>query len=230
MRILLVCVMVLALAAAGAAETRDLLKQASSVVIVRATLKLHDQNFEREEEVEFPAVAVSREGLLMASDAYFRGRGSFQIEPVSIKVAVEEKEQDAVLLATDSRLGLAFLQVQGLGIPAVDFTPSSAGTAAVGDRVMVLTRMGKEFGYAPCLRSAMLSGQLVIPRPAWVLDTSIDAPSQVVYTESGAVFGILLGDALVIPATVVSSTIEQVKQTCALQNLSPSNSRVTAAK
>jgi hypothetical protein len=113
--------------------------------------------------------------------------------PTDIKVVLgpDEKEYTAFLAATDSKVDLAFLQVEGLGdrrLQAVDLQTSVK--PAIGDELAVVSRLAKGFDAAPYLELARVVGEITKPRPAWVVGgpAAFGVPA---YTLDGKFAGVL---------------------------------------
>lgn len=228
-------------------------------VVVKTTRESGGRSDERESRFEIPGVVVDGGGLIMTSlfpfapermlgmlMPGFRGV-DFKTVPSEIEVIFEQddREHPAFLAATHSSLGLAFIQVEDLeGPPAkrIDFT--HPGTAAVGDLIVMISRLGKEYDSAPIFETARLSGQITKPRRAWALDRDLQTLGLPVYSSAGKVLGILgivesgtaaeeasgaappraiqmltSGQApfrfFVVPAPAIASVIEQARQQAA---------------
>lgn len=186
-------------------------KNAPAVVTIRLVLKTEmkagGQARDSEERTGLEGVVVSPDGLIMISDAQinpkrledmFGGLGAEGVDmkttPTDIKVVIEreEKEYDAFLAATDTNLGLAFLKIEGLGdrkLTAVDFT--NTVTPAIGQPIVLVTRLDKGFDYAPFFKTARISGEVAKPRQAWLMDQDLSDLGLPVFSPSGEVVGVL---------------------------------------
>jgi hypothetical protein len=196
------------------ARLAALLRQAAPTIatvriVAKTTIQMGGRSMDRESRMEFPGAVVDASGLVMTSIEPFaperlmalmgggRGRdGGPQIKtvPTDIKVVFEQEdqEQSAFLAATDSDLGLAFLQVEGLAgrkLKALDF--SHPVNAVVGDLVVTVSRLGKQNDAMPYFGTARLSGDIVKPRRGWVLDGGPDAVGLPVFATSGGVVGVM---------------------------------------
>jgi hypothetical protein len=114
--------------------------------------------------------------------------------PSEIKVLFEqdEKENTAFLAATDTNLGVAFLQLEepgGQKLKAIDF--AHPDSLAVGDLVAAVSRLGKGYDSAPYVETARISGEIAKPRRAWVLDHGLSTLGLPVFSPAGRVAGIL---------------------------------------
>jgi hypothetical protein len=160
----------------------------------------------RESRFEVPGAVVDAGGLVMTSIIPFapeRLMKSFmpagkmpqvKTSASDIKVLVDQddKEHDAFLAATDSNLGVAFLQIESLGgrkLKAVDFSQSAS--PAVGDLVAAVTRLGKGYDAMPYFETARISGEIGKPRKAWLTDRGLSTLGLPVYSTAGRVLGVL---------------------------------------
>lgn len=188
-------------------------------VVTNITVKQSAKSADHESRVELPGVVVDASGLIMTSIVPFapewllkrftRGEDLAKLQvttvPSEIKICFEqeEKENGAFLAATDSNLGVAFLQLEDLAgkqIKAVDFSRPGAGPA-VGDLVAGVSRLGKGYDAAPYFQTARISGKIGKPRQAWVTDGEVTMLGLPVFSPAGQVLGIVsmvgpgLGDA-----------------------------------
>jgi hypothetical protein len=175
-------------------------------VVVKTTVQVGGKSADQESRFEIPGVVVDASGLIMTSSVPFaperlmkmfsRGDKSPQLKtvPSEIEVLFEQdaKENAAFLAATDSVLGVAFLQIEELGgqkIRAVDF--AHGGSPAVGDPVAAVSRLGKGFDSTPYFETARVSGEISKPRKAWVTDHGLSSVGLPIFSPAGQVIGIL---------------------------------------
>ena len=198
-----------ALAGESAQLARLLAEKAPTVVPVRLVLKTEMKyagNAQDEESrLEMDGTVVDPGGLVMiANTALSPSRllslmgqemegAEITATPTDIKVVLgpDEKEYTAFLAATDSKVDLAFLQVEGLGdrrLQAVDL--QAAVKPAIGDELAVVSRLAKGFDSAPYLELARVVGEVTKPRPAWVIggQAAFGVPA---YTLDGKFAGVL---------------------------------------
>lgn len=184
---------VLFLAGAALAQEPAQLKQVledkgRSIVVLKLVLKTEiqfmGQSQDQEQKVTIPGVVVNDKGLVMLTNSavsanrikeMFGGdeenKIEVQITPVSIKAVLEgeEKEYDAFLAASDARLDLAFVQLEGLGEQKVHPVQFAAdATLDVGQQVLSISRLGEGFDYALQLEVGRISGRIKKPRIAWL--------------------------------------------------------------
>lgn len=201
-----------------------LAKVRPSIVSVRAVLQIKGEvmgrPIDQETQAAGHAVAVDGAGLFMASTSLLRpqvrfgggrgGRGGgvrmplpdgLQATPISLKIVREgdETEHDAFLVATDTELGLVFLQSSekpATPLAAVDLDVQGESDAApqIGQRVLAVSRLGKAFDYAPFLQEGFVAGQIAKPRTAWLVAGGLNVNGVLglpMYDADGRVLGVL---------------------------------------
>jgi len=186
-----------------------LAKRAPMVVTVKAVLKIEERSGgdNVEEPLLVHGAVVTPGGLVLLSNTAFSpgrlleifGEGEdvskqIKMRPTSFKVILpgDDTEYDAFLAATESQLELAFIQIEGLGgrqLPAVDF--GSSVDAAVGQPIVAIQRMSKDYDYAAYCRTGRISGEIAKPRRAWIVEGSLGELGLPVYTLSGDTVGVL---------------------------------------
>lgn len=176
-------------------------------VVTKTSMHMGGKSADQESRVEVPGVVVDAGGLIMASIVPFAPerlmkllRGASERMPQSktvpndIEVLFEqdEKEHRAFLAATDSNLGVVFLQLEepaGLKLRAVDF--SHPAVAALGDLVVAVSRLGKEYDSTAYFETTRISGEINRPRRAWVIDHGLPTLGLPIFSAAGGVLGIL---------------------------------------
>ncbi|HEV8630861.1 MAG TPA: trypsin-like peptidase domain-containing protein [Thermoanaerobaculia bacterium] len=202
--------------AAAAAATADgqlaalLSRYAPSIVRVEAVLETRlnfgGQGEAQDSRLDLLGAIVDPSGLVMIWNSHIsparmvemmqnagrqEGMG-IQVVPKSFTVSLPEGEVPAILAATDSALDLAFLQLErppAQPLPFVDFR--RADKPAVGDQVVVVSRLGRGFDHAPFLQTAHVGGALKKPREAWILDGNLTAFGLPVFDRDGVPVGAL---------------------------------------
>jgi S1-C subfamily serine protease len=187
-------------------------KQSPAICTVKAVLKTEfkagGQSQDQESKLTMQGVVVDPEGIVMMSNMPFSpgramemfGRGGegegFNVKatPSSIKVifAKEDKEYDAFLAATDTKLDLVFIKVEGLGdrkLPFVDFGTTSE--LAIGQPVVAISRLKKGYDYAAYVQTARVIGEIAKPRKAWMLQGGVSELGLPVFAMNGNVIGVL---------------------------------------
>lgn len=184
--VVMICLVLVALfAVSSRAEGENpwelrLAEKSPSVVMIRFVLKLQMQGQEREINGEVPGVLVGRDGLVLTSNSHFdptanlparmRGQAEIKATPVDINVLFgnEEEEHKAVIVARDSNLGLAFLQIRDLGDRDVKPVELRIGAdPALGEELWGASRMSRGFDCAPVMGRLYINGKLEKPRRMW---------------------------------------------------------------
>jgi hypothetical protein len=177
-------------------------------VVLKTEFKFGGQGQDNESKLTLQGVVVDPTGLIIVSNSPFNtsrmsemfGGGAssegfgMKMTPTSFKVVFgrEEKEYDAFLAATDTKIDLAFIKVEGLSdrkLPFVDFSASE--TPSLGQKVVGVSRLGKGYDYAPYFESARVSGEINKPRKAWMVDGGLGELGLPVFTPTGEVVGVL---------------------------------------
>src|SRR5258708_6052085 len=177
-------------------------------VVTKTSMQMGGKSADQESRVELPGVVVDAGGLIMASIVPFAperlmklfSRGAaekmpqLKTVPSDIEVLFEqdEKEHRAFLAATDSNLGVVFLQLEepaGLKLRAIDFSHPAA--AAPGDQVVAVSRLGKEYDSTAYFETTRISGEINRPRKAWVIDHGLPTLGLPIFSPAGGVLGIL---------------------------------------
>ncbi len=181
-----------------------------SIVFVRFVLKIRmtrgdeTQDFERMREVQ--GIVVNDQGLIMSSNAHFdpastallppqlRGKVEVKATPTDLKVLFgnEEEEYEAQLVARDSDLDLAFVQIldlKGKTVKPIDLT---AGVEPeLGQELYGIARMGRGFDCVPVVVRLYVSAKIAKPRRMWSASGELPAPSLPVFNQDGVPAGIV---------------------------------------
>lgn len=205
----------LAMASAAHADVaesyRTLLEERSgSIVTIKAVLRsefsMMGDTQDEESRTEVSGVILDDSGLVLASNSAFSAARimqmmgmtmpgfSIEITPVDLKIVFDgdEKEYEAFIVASDTDLDLAFLQIidlEGRAVKPIDFDESA--NVEVGDQLIAVNRMGRGFDYAPHIESARVGGTIRRPRRAWIVDGSVSGLGLPVFTVDGRVVGVL---------------------------------------
>jgi hypothetical protein len=227
-------------AAADTPHSKLIEARAATVVTVKAALKIGGsfmgRSIDQEREMTASGVVVDGCGfVMMSADSItvprFARMGDQQhdikITPTNLRVVFpgDETEYEAILGATDSKLGLAFVLIRDLkGRTATPVDLTNAAEPKVGDTLYSITRMEQGFDYAPVCDEAKVIGHVTKPRAMWVLGGSgADVPHPL-YTAEGAVAGIVViqegvGDeragfrTFLLPLKIATGTIERALKT-----------------
>lgn len=197
------------LLADDAAQLQSLMDKTSpSIVTVKLVMKASTgQGGDRENKVDMPGVVVDKDGLVMISNMMFSfsrlssmlGRGSgdtneMKIYPTDVKIlfAQDDKEYPAYLVATDSKLDLAFVKIESLGdkkITPIDF--SGGATGSVGEQIVSINRLHKGFDYAPYFQLSRISGLVSKPKKAYLTEGGVEGLGLPIFTMAGDPLGVL---------------------------------------
>lgn len=155
----------------AAAYKKIVEERAATIVTIKYVLKQGDE--EQEEEVQ--GVMIEEGGLVMTSntlmggvpEAYKRMMGGRMRSPKDIKVMVGDDNEgvEAKLVARDSELDLAWVQitkVDGKKFKFVDLAKS--GKAELGDRLLVVERLGKFMDRSPVVAESRVKAVVSKPR------------------------------------------------------------------
>ncbi|MER3473128.1 MAG: hypothetical protein C4335_03660 [Armatimonadota bacterium] len=177
-------------------------------VVVKTTMKMGGESMDEESRLILQGVVVTPDGLIMVSNSPFSPKRmmemlagesmpagmDYKMTPTSIKVIFgnEDKEYDAFLAATDTKLDLAFIKVEGLGDRQL--TPvnlASATEAKLGQKVIAISRLTKGYDYAPYFALGQVCGEIAKPRRAWMLLGDVSQLGLPVFTLNGELLGVL---------------------------------------
>jgi S1-C subfamily serine protease len=197
-------------------------KNAPAIVTVRMVLKTEMQFMgeaqDQESRAEAQGVVVDPSGLILLSNSTLsashlmemlggmgadEGQMQVNVTPLDIKVVIGSAadEHTAFLVARDSKLDLAFIQIETLG--ELELTSVAFGEAsppAIGDWVVSVSRLGKGFDYAPFFEAARVAGEIMKPRKALILDGRAGGLGLPVFSLEGEPVGAL---------TVLSSGVKE---------------------
>ena len=184
-----------ALAAGDPALESLLAQRAPSIVSVKFVIKMRfgrpgGAMQEQEANREVRGLVVDASGLVLLANESLEGippnlkrmirRQGAEVTgtPSDLKVLFgsDSKEYEAVVVARDTNLGLAYVQVtdaEAKSPPAVDL--SKDAEIGVGQTLLTVTRKGRGFDCAPVLGRLLVSGKVEKPRPLWAV-AGIGAP------------------------------------------------------
>jgi hypothetical protein len=229
-------------ASADNPEAKLIEMRSPTVVTVKAALKITGnfggRSFDHEQDMTTSGIVVDACGFVMIPAGAVApmprrrmgGGGDepdFKVTPTNLRVifAGDEKEYDAILGATDSKLGLAFVLIRdlkGRTATAVDF--AAAAEPKVGDTLYSITRLEQGFDYAPICEEAKVIGHVTKPRAMWAVSGEGAEPPHPLYNADGAVTGIVIyqegvGDSrsgyrfVLLPLKIATGTIERALKT-----------------
>ena len=200
-------------AAAPKTPAQLLESKAPSIVSIKCVLKvqlsLMGQSQEMERNKECRGVVVSARGLVLTANSNFEAGGAAggaigqmlggQIEmkavPSDVRVMFgnEVEEHPAALVARDSNLDIAFVQILDLGekqLPFVSLAPGGA-KPEIGAELYVATRLGRAFDCAPSVGKLAVTASLDKPRRMWAVSGDFMVPGHPVFDLAGQPMGVL---------------------------------------
>lgn len=211
-------IVLMALSRPAGAQQADALaalldRTAPSIVTVKVVIKtevmMMGQAQNEETRTDLQGVVVGDGGLVMISNAEISedrmkdalsgipqaSMMEFTVTPTDFKVVFgnEQEEHPAFLVAKDTKLDLAFVQVEDLGgreLVPVGFADSVK--SGIGEEVVAISRLKKGYDYAPYFAAARISGAIRKPRKAWTIDGELAGYGLPVFTVSGDVMGVLV--------------------------------------
>ena len=171
-----------------------------SIVTVNVVLKMEMMGKSHEHRLDARGVVVSPQGLIMTRKGIFspslssaRNGEKPKFTPLDIKVVFnnEEKEYQAFLVGKDSKLRLAFIQIQEelpdeLELAPIDFAGKTK--PVIGEQVVTVLRLDKNFDYAPMFTATRILGHTKKPRKAFLVGGQFP-PGLPVFNLSGEVLG-----------------------------------------
>jgi hypothetical protein len=138
-----------------------LARRAPAIVTVKVVLR----SGQREGTREVHGTVVDPTGLVLVSSSTLAS-GNRTPTRLHVIFGNDPKENPAVLVARDSALGLAYLQVlDAKDLAAVDLSKGAA--ARVGQDLFGVTRSERTFDFTPKIARLYVTGRLEKPRPLW---------------------------------------------------------------
>lgn len=158
-----------------ASEYRPLLeKHATAVVTIKYNVNMGGNS----QEQEIPGIVIDAKGLVICSNVMMGGLirkfdPSAEFKDVKILTAEDQEGVEAKVIARDSDLDLAWVQIKEpkLEYKFLDF--SKAAEPEAGDQLLGLVRMGKFFDRAPVISAGRMAGIAKRPRRLFVGDAEI---------------------------------------------------------
>ena len=187
-----------------------LVAKAPAIVSVKFVLKtrfsMGGQSQDDESNAEIRGVVVDPTGLVMvANDAFDGGSsmmrtmikqrgGELTTSPTGLVVLYgnEAVEHPAVIVARDSTLGVAFVQVMDVEaskLPAIDL--AQGAEPKIGQSLFGVTRKGRGFDCAPAIDRLFVTGKIEKPRLAWSVSGAFGGMGLPVYDAGGKPVGVL---------------------------------------
>lgn len=179
-----------------------------SIVFVKFVMKIQmtrdGQSQEVDQNREVLGAVMNDQGLIMSSNTNFepavslpanlRQRVQVQGTPTDLKVLFgnEEQEYESQLVARDSLLDLAFVQIldlKGRQVKPIDLKTSVE--PKLGQRLFGVARMGRGFDCVPAVVELFISSCLTKPRKMWAASGELPSPALPVFTMNGVIAGIV---------------------------------------
>jgi hypothetical protein len=190
------------------ATTQALLqKRAPAIVGVRGVMVMEMSGMGRsksqEQPMEIQGVLVDPSGIVVTggwvhiSQMMERSAPGLSVRftPKNLKVVLgsdTSKEEDAVFVAHDTVLGVAFLQVLGLGERRLDHVDlSDAPPIALGDELFAVSRESRGFDYAPMVDRVRVNQAIQRPRSMWGVAGDGIEPGLALFDARGAPVGFI---------------------------------------
>lgn len=157
-----------ALAAPARAEdlTPEALVEQKAPAIVSLKYVLKYEGGERPQDAR--GAVVDPTGLVVLANEYLGGQ---DVKATGIKVlfGADPKEWESVVVARDSTLGLAYVQVIGLekAVPSIDL--SKGAEPKLAQDLTLVWRDTRGFDFAPGISRHYVSGRVEKPRAMWML-------------------------------------------------------------
>ena len=114
------------------------------------------------------------------------------VEDIKILFGNDPKEFDAFMVATDSKLGFAFVKVKDLEkkkVKSVSFEDTPKVT--LGQEVIVLSRLDEIYDYAPWMQITRIGGEVKKPKNMWVTTDNLPTMGSPVFNQTGQLLGIV---------------------------------------
>ncbi len=198
--------------AADKVDFKKLIEQrAKSLVTVKFILNVSIggmANMDQESENEMTCVMVSSDGLVICSNNKLSGfmrminqisggdRVKISATPKELKVIVgsDANTYEAEIFKKDSELDIVWIKIKnsnGVKFTFIDF--ASAKEAVVGDKIIILRRMGDYFDREIVVSSARVGGITSKPRKLYVADSTRNHGGGLpVFASNGDVIGFMV--------------------------------------
>lgn len=177
-------------------------------VVLEAEINSMGEVHREESREELQGSIVDASGIVMVSNTPLStdrfeemwnamGEGApdgFEVKltPQDVKVVIspDGEELPAFLVARDTILDLAFLQIEDLGTRSLAVVPFDDGARPpIGEEVVSVVRLNRGFGYAPYVETGRIAGYVAKPREAFLLDGTVSSLGLPVFDHGGNIVG-----------------------------------------
>jgi hypothetical protein len=198
-----------------------LLERAPAIVTVKYVLKSNDW----ESPSSVLGALIDADGLVVTS-GWALGGGDSHATAMKVLIGNDPKENEAIVVARDSVLGLAYLRMLATpdGKPLTFVDLEKGVEPRIGQSLFGISRHGSGFDYAPSLQRLYLTSRVETPRAMWNFagDFTVDGlpvfdlegrPAGVIAHQSGSEGADEHGsDTFVLPLKDVRKSIAQAKK------------------
>jgi hypothetical protein len=198
-----------------------LAERAPAIVTVKYVMKTSDWETTR----DVLGAMVEPTGLLVTSSASMSW-GEARVASVKVTIGSDPTEHETILVARDTNLGLAYLQLLAppAGRPLAHVDLSKGVTPKVGQSLFAVSRHGAGFDYAPSLHRLYLTSRIETPRPMWNYAGGFGGEGLPVFDLEGRPVGLVAQqhgsegaedqgtDTFVLPLADVRRSIDQAKK------------------
>lgn len=187
--------------AAANVYEKILAEKADSIVSIKYVLKIQmsfqGQSQDRELNSEVRGVLLNADGLVMTANSQFsphirNPQIQFKATPADIRVlfGAEEKEYEARIVARDSNLDLAFLQILDLGdreVKPIDL--QTEGSIGIGREVVGVSRLPRSYDNTAMIGRLFVLAKVERPRTMWAIAGEFNQIGLPVFDLEGRVAG-----------------------------------------
>jgi hypothetical protein len=196
-------------------------QKAGAIVSMQVTYAMSMGSRTQEGSGSLEGILLSKDGLIMIQNP--SPGGNFKISLTEIRVIFpgDVKEYDAILVAQDSKVGLAFVRIKDLeGKQVTPLEIENSVEPKVGDLLYGVARKSQNWDYAPYCATLRVIAQLSKPRKLWDLDGNFAQRAHPVFTAEGVVAGVLVNqegvgggqETFILPWKIAAATIKRAER------------------